>query len=321
MKNEGPFIVEWVAWQRLLSVDTIVVLTNDCDDGTTQILDQLDRMGILRHLPNPMEIAPDGSAMRKQAHNTGIAYAKRLREWRDADYIFLTDVDEFPLLRDGDQTLKSLLERLDYPDVLTMTETLFGTADVVEYVDEPITAQFTKSASLTPGKWRSRRGFKSITRNDPRIAIRNHRPIAKPQTAAKLRWLDGSGQDFPMDLRHVHQKGTDARGMFDLITLNHYTLRSLESFLVKHARGDAVAEGRINETYFRRRNQVFIDNTEFQPHLPRLQEEMSALLKNTRLAECHDKAAASHKAKIAELRDGPLFADLLRLAGLASADV
>lgn len=320
MKNEGPFIVEWVAWQRLMGVDRIVVLTNDCDDGTTDILDQLDRTGVLTHLPNPMELAPDGTAMRRQAHNTAIAYGKRMRIWRDADYIFLTDVDEFPCLRDGDSTLKSLLKRLEYPDVLTMAETLFGTGDVVSYADAPITSQFTKSASLTPGKWRSRRGFKSITRPLPQLAIRNHRPIAKAETAPGLRWLDGSGRDFPLDLRHVHQKGTDARGMFDLVTLNHYTLRSLESFLVKHARGDAVAEGRIDETYFRRRNQVFADNTEMLPHIPRLEEEMAQLMRDPALKDLHQRAVEAHKAKIDALKSGPFFRNLLRLAGLAPAD-
>ncbi len=45
MKNEGPFILEWVAWQRLMGVDHILVFTNDCDDGTDAILDELDRMG------------------------------------------------------------------------------------------------------------------------------------------------------------------------------------------------------------------------------------------------------------------------------------
>jgi hypothetical protein len=320
MKNEGPFILEWVAWQRLMGVDQIVVLSNDCDDGTAEILNQLDRTGILTHLPNPMAIAPDGSAMRRQAHNTAIAFGKRMRAWQDADYVFLTDVDEFPCLRDGDASLKTLLKRLDYPDVLTMAETLFGIGDVVEYEDKPVAAQFTKSASLTPGKWRSRRGFKSITRTHPRLAIRNHRPIAKPEVARDLRWLDGSGRDFPVELRHVHQKGTDARGMFDLITLNHYTLRSLESFLVKHARGDAVAEGRIDETYFRRRNQVFSNNTEMLPQIPRLEEELDQLMRDPALVDLHQQAVDAHKAKIAALKKGPLFNDLMRLAGLAPAN-
>lgn len=313
MKNEGPFILEWVAWQRLMGVDWIVVLSNDCDDGTDAILDQLDRTGLVRHLPNPMAIAPKSSPLRDQPHTTGIAYGRLLREWRDADYVFLTDVDEFPLIRSGEATLKELLAPLDWPDVLTMAETLFGTSEVIAYEDRPVTAQFTRSSSLSPGKWRSRRGFKSITRNDPRLVIRNHRPIARPHAAPDLRWLDGSGRDFPNEFRHVHQKGMDARGMFDLVTINHYTLRSLESFLVKQARGDAVVESRIDQRYFQKRNQFSTENTEMLHHLPRLEEEIARLKRDPALAELHAASVEAHRAKIATLKGGALHAELLDL--------
>ncbi len=236
------------------------------------------------------------------------------------DYVFLTDVDEFPLLRGGDGSLKALMKRLDWPDVLTMPETVFGTGDILEYRDSPITGQFLRSTSMKPGKWRSRRGFKSITRVDPRLVIRNHRPLARERVAGDLRWLDGSGKDFPLEFRHVHQKGTDARGMFDLVTLNHYTLRSLESFLVKHARGDAVAEGRVDKTYFRRRNQVVVNNSEMLANLPRLEEEIATLRQNTRLKELHLASVQAHQAKIAKLKSTPFYEELLSIAGLAPAD-
>ncbi len=313
MKNEGPFIVEWVAWQRLMGVDRILVLSNDCDDGTDLILDQLDRMGLVRHLPNPMAIAPAESALRLKPHTTGIAYARLLRDWRDADYVFLSDVDEFPVLTDGDDGLKDLLARLDWPDVLSISETVFGIGDRIAYEDRPVTGQFVQCSSTRPGKWRSRRGFKSITRTDPRLSIRNHRPIARKAAAGELSWLDGSGRPFPDDLRHVHQKGTDDRGMFDLVTLHHYALRSLESFLVKVARGDAVVEDRVDKTYFRRRNQSFERNDAMLAHQDRLEDEIARLKADARLAELHDRAVEAHRAKIDTLKRTPLYEDLLRM--------
>ena len=320
MKNEGPFILEWVAWQRLMGVDRILVFSNDCDDGTDTLLDELDRLGILHHLPNPLVATAKDSPQRRAPHLSGISYARHLRLWREAGYVFLSDVDEFPLLRGGDTSLKALLKRLDWPDVLTMAETMFGSGDVLAFEDKPVTGQFTRSTSMEPGKWRSRRGFKSVTKVHPRLAIRNHRPLARPHVASDLRWLDGSGKDFPLDLRSKHAKGTDARGMFDLVTLNHYTLRSLESFLVKHARGDAVAEGRIDKTYFRRRNQVVVENREMLEHMPRLEEEIAALRQNPKLNDLHLATVDAHKAKIAKLKKTPLYEELLSIAGLAPAD-
>ncbi|MGB0799487.1 MAG: glycosyltransferase family 2 protein, partial [Planktomarina sp.] len=38
MRNEGPFIVEWVAHMRHIGVADLLVYTNDCDDGTDVLL-------------------------------------------------------------------------------------------------------------------------------------------------------------------------------------------------------------------------------------------------------------------------------------------
>ncbi len=312
MKNEGPFILEWLAWQRLMGVDRALVLTNDCDDGTDHLLDALDREGVLRHLPNPVVALPPGTEV--QPHTAGIAYAKKLRDWQEADYVFLSDVDEFPVIRNGTVTLKTLLAELDHPDVLSLSETVFGTGDVHGFEDRPVTAQFLKSTSTRPGKWRSRRGFKSITRNDPRLVIRNHRPIAREKVAGQLRWLDGSGRDFPTELRHIHQKGGDARGTFDLAMIHHYALRSLESFLVKHARGDAVVAGRVDATYFKRRNQLVEENKDMLAHQPALEAEITRLKSLPGIAERHEAAVAAHRAKIDQLKTTPLYEQLLQLA-------
>ena len=38
MKNEGPFILEWIAYHRMIGVDDFLVYTNDCDDGTDSLV-------------------------------------------------------------------------------------------------------------------------------------------------------------------------------------------------------------------------------------------------------------------------------------------
>lgn len=318
MKNEGPFVLEWLAWQMLMGVDRVLIFTNDCDDGTDHLLDALDREGLVRHLPNPVEVMAREAAT--APHLTGIAYGRKLRDWREADYIFLSDVDEFPVVHQGG-TLKTLLADLDFPDAISLSENIFGTGDVFAYEDRPLTGQFTRATSTRPGKWRARRGFKSITRNDPRLSILNHRPVARARVAAELRWFDGSGRDLPLELRHVHQKGHDARGSFDLAMLNHYALRSLESFLVKVARGDAVVEGRIDPGYFRKRNRLEEENRSMLPHQPALAAQIAALKSLPGIAELHDACVAAHRAKIVRLKTTPLYDAVLDLAeGALAAD-
>ncbi len=53
VKNEGPFLLEWIAFNRLIGVTDHLFYSNDCDDGTDRLLDALAARGILRHLPNP----------------------------------------------------------------------------------------------------------------------------------------------------------------------------------------------------------------------------------------------------------------------------
>ena len=37
MRNEGPFILEWVAWQKMLGFDNVLILFNDCTDRSPQL--------------------------------------------------------------------------------------------------------------------------------------------------------------------------------------------------------------------------------------------------------------------------------------------
>lgn len=38
-RNEGPYLLEWIAWHRMIGFDDIIVLTHDCTDGSDVLLD------------------------------------------------------------------------------------------------------------------------------------------------------------------------------------------------------------------------------------------------------------------------------------------
>ncbi|HSF91360.1 MAG TPA: glycosyltransferase family 2 protein, partial [Paracoccaceae bacterium] len=52
MKNEGPFIPEWVAYHRAIGFTDIIICSNDSTDGTTELLDALDAGGYIKHFKN-----------------------------------------------------------------------------------------------------------------------------------------------------------------------------------------------------------------------------------------------------------------------------
>jgi hypothetical protein len=45
MPNEGPYILEWVAYHLAIGFTDIVICTNDCVDGSLALLERLQELG------------------------------------------------------------------------------------------------------------------------------------------------------------------------------------------------------------------------------------------------------------------------------------
>ncbi len=87
VKNEGPFLIEWIAFNRLIGVTDFLFYSNDCTDGTDTLLDALAARGIVQHLPNPAQ----GRAYQMEA----LKDARKQKVVRQADWVWVADVDEF----------------------------------------------------------------------------------------------------------------------------------------------------------------------------------------------------------------------------------
>ena len=93
---------------------------------------------------------------------------------------------------------------------------------------------------------------------------------------------------------------------YDWVQLNHYAVRSAESFLVKRDRG------RVNHTdrdqglnYWFRMNFNMVEDRSIQRMAPLARAEYDRLLGDPAIRAAHDAAVAAHRAKIAELRARP----------------
>ena len=54
-QEEGPFILEWIAYHQMLGITDFLFYSNDCTDGTDALLDGLAQQGHVVHLPNSAE--------------------------------------------------------------------------------------------------------------------------------------------------------------------------------------------------------------------------------------------------------------------------
>ncbi|WP_211299458.1 FkbM family methyltransferase [Pukyongiella litopenaei] len=249
MKDEGPFILEWVAWHKALGITDLVVFTNDCSDGTDLILNRLQQIGVLTHLPNPAVVA--GQTVFQPI---ALAYTQLMPIFSDVDFVISMDVDEFVNIRAGDGRLTDLFDAAGPFDALSIFELNHGCNGQVKFEPGLMRDQFPGHSTETPGKWRAHRGAKTITRISSKLVkLRNHRPDM--DAGANPVWLDGSAQPFDEFQSDSSLNGADARGRYNLVVLDHYALRSMESYFMKMLRGDVVVAGkRVSLRYWRLRN-------------------------------------------------------------------
>ena len=98
MKNEGPFILEWIAYHQAIGVDDFLVYTNDCNDGTDDMFDLLQAKGVVQHQQNPfkkMKIKPQHAALQA---------AEKEPLVQKADWLICMDMDEFINIKVGGWT-------------------------------------------------------------------------------------------------------------------------------------------------------------------------------------------------------------------------
>ncbi|MWD28838.1 glycosyltransferase family 2 protein [Aquicoccus sp. SCR17] len=309
VKNEGPFLLEWIAYNRLIGVTDFLVFSNDCSDGTDRLLDGLAEEGVLTHLENPA-----------QGRNYQMEALKAARSHplvTEADWVWVADVDEFLDIRAGEGDIASLVAACGNPQAISVTFRFFANGGVERFEDRPVIGQFTRTHN--PDIWNAETAIevKTLVRQDfPLRYFGAHRPFLR-KGADRPRWTDGSGREVPRRFLEAANKRRirrfPARGARDHATLNHYTLRSLDSYLVKCDRGDVNRDHRAFELeYWRERNDPAVEETSILRHLPALEREMAELMERPGIRALHGQCVALHKARRDALLEQEEYRDLRR---------
>lgn len=307
MKNEGPFILEWIAYHRMIGVQDFLIYTNDCTDGTDTMLDLLQAKGLVQHRDNPFKT----SGLKPQ--HAALQAAEDEPIMQNCGWGICMDVDEFINIKIGDGTLAALYAAMGEANMISLTWRLFGNAEVHDYADRFLLEQFDRCAPEVIRKPHQAWGFKTLFRNiDLYRKLGVHRPKGlRPELYTEVRWLNGSGQPMPQGMYRNGWRSTVENFGYDWVQLNHYALRSAESFLVKRDRG------RVNHVdrdqglhYWFRMNHNAEDDRSILRMMPAMQAERDRLMADAAIRAAHGDAVAAHRRRIAQLRAMPHYQTL-----------
>lgn len=315
MRNEGAFLLEWLAHHKALGVTAAIVVTNDCDDGTDAFLDRLHESGEVLHLRQ--------EAGEKSVQWQALRLAEREPCLSEADWTLAIDCDEFVNLRAPLDTLQDLVAACPAADAIALPWRLFGHGGHLGYSDEPATRRFTSAIFEDAQFPAAARYFKTLARwrDGPFRKLGVHRPRAGPGPLPV--WCDGSGRRLPDTFASDDRRILllTPRIETGLVQLNHYSLRSAEDFLVKRARGLANRKGKaLDATYWAERNFNNVEDSSIARHRPATEAEIARLRSLPGVADAHGNCVRRHRDRIAELlsdrKEALLFS---RLALLGSS--
>lgn len=296
MKNEAPFMLEWVAYHRAIGFTDFLIFTNHCDDGTDRIGIRLEELGLAKHVDNQFKkgLSPQRSALRQTLKHD---------IYSECDWVMCADCDEFLNVRVGDRRLDDLFEAMGPVDAISFCWKIFGCGDKIGYDEKLITEQFTWSA---PEDYRSKfraLGLKSMFRpgrGANRFGV--HRPKFDNGRPQDFIWKDAGGKLMP---EAYFGTGWSAWKGFnhDFARLHHYSVRSVDSFLVKRDRGRTNHVDRDQGvSYWADMNLNMVEDKSLLPTVERTRAEMNKLLQDPELSRLHAEACAWHRAKIAALK-------------------
>lgn len=163
-KNEADVVDANVSYHLNAGVDFIVATDNGSTDGTLEILERYERLGVLELIREPSSDFQQGAWVTRMA---------RLASERGADWVINADADEFWWPRAGN--LKEALERLPdrYGVVHGVWRPFVPRPDDGEFFAERLTVRLSMQAAINDPTNPFRPARKATHRAHPHVTVRD----------------------------------------------------------------------------------------------------------------------------------------------------
>ncbi|OUD08960.1 hypothetical protein BVC71_09605 [Marivivens niveibacter] len=254
-RNEGPFLLEWIAYHRVIGFDRVIVYSNDCTDGSDDLLDALDAIGAVEHHRHTV---PENESPQRNAAN--IAWGAG--QFKDGDWAMWLDSDEFLLPSMGERKLDDLIGAQDF-DAMAIAWRIYGDSHNTRFPGRHISSAFTWAQEPADLTWRQGKTLFRVNKQISGLSI--HRPlVADTMSHDTYQYINSSGHaaqdgflsnDGP-PYNRIKGQGLDPWKLAQVI---HFVIRTPEMFARKKTRGDgwfAAANNPVNrnQNFYNRRN-------------------------------------------------------------------
>ena len=229
VRNEGPYLLDWLAHHRAAGFDHAVIYSNDNDDGSDELLGALADAGEISWVRNEL-----GPASRPQWKAYGHAF-KMLPDLTDYRWTLVIDLDEYFVCQPD--MFSSVAEFVGWHEhqavdaiALRWLNFIGGRDDV--WRDEPSTQRFVRrEPAVSPL-------FKSLVRSNQFWDSHCHFPFPTMDAPFTYRLEDGAPCNHMAVMRGLKMPKDAVTA--ERAWIAHHMYRSAGEALMKVARGDAL---------------------------------------------------------------------------------
>jgi hypothetical protein len=277
MRNECPYILEFVAHYHLLGFDRMFIATNDNTDRSLILFERLAGIGLIDCLPH--SVPPDGNPQRN-GYRLGFAAAKQAAK---EFYVYPVDADEFLCLTE-DATIHDYLDRFPEAHSICFNWRFYGSNG---HQIRPTGLVMENYTYRCGDSHRANRTLKTLSLQDDNLrGFGPHFPHHFNIEKVTAIYSDGELLD-PTRFRNGETHQSWASPDHGLAILRHYGLKSVEEYEIRRGRGSGKGQSddRYRDEYFTLYDQNIAHDPVPEIWLTKVKTEMWRIFQEARLGE------------------------------------
>lgn len=231
VRNEGIYLLEWIAYHKLLGAEHFFIYTNDNEDGSNAILEILHRAG---HVTLFHNIVPVGGSAQNKAYAHALSIGTGVLDY---EWCAVLDADEFfrpPELQRG-----SMIKYLRGPEFENSDAVAINWRNMSPSVVSAARFNGLVSAGESYFAEHANAHVKCIIRPQKFVRSSPHMPQTGRRSAPALIAADGNAYvslaDREPNLEKMY-KALSAQPICDPCYIAHYLFKSVEEFAIKRSR-------------------------------------------------------------------------------------